>query len=95
MYKKQTPIIYTCNAQNIMKLLGKKWSLELLKKFSVDNKKITFTELKKDLRISQKVLDERLKELETNKLIQKDTTYSLTPLGLKLNVLLKEIESLQ
>lgn len=95
MYERKIPQRYTCNAQTSMKLLGKKWSLLILKKFSLENNSLSFSELKKDLKISQKVLDERLKEFESLGIISKHDTYSLTPLGKKLNSLIYKIEQLQ
>lgn len=59
---------YSCQAQEIMKLLGRKWSLQILRCIS-RNSVVSFTQIKKELRISQKVLWARLEEFEEMGLI--------------------------
>lgn len=72
MLKSEVPARYSCQVQEMMKLLGKKWSLLILKCIS-KNKIISFTELKKELKISQKILWQRLEELEEEGLITNST----------------------
>lgn len=94
MYSKKTSSLYSCKAENMLKLLGKKWSSSILKKFSIDKKELSFTELKKDLNISQKILDQRLKELEKYDILEKNDHYHITELGLKINEIVYELEKL-
>lgn len=98
--------MYSCQVQDIMKLLGKKWSLLIIKCIS-KNKEISFTGLKKELKISQKVLWERLEELEKEDLIRNFTCtknsnkldyrsiYSLTQKGIQIEKFLELFEHVE
>ncbi|MCH8519436.1 MAG: winged helix-turn-helix transcriptional regulator [Nanoarchaeota archaeon] len=98
--------IYSCQVQEMMKLLGKKWSLLIIKCIS-RNKEISFTELKKELKISQKILWQRLEELEkedlitnfecTQKLKKKEfrSIYSLTQKGAQIEKFLELFEGVE
>lgn len=68
MLKNNTSTKYSCQIQDMMKLLGKKWSLLILKCISKNNA-LSFTQLKKELKISQKILWQRLEELEKEGII--------------------------
>jgi DNA-binding HxlR family transcriptional regulator len=81
--------------------MGKKWSLSILKT-PATNSSLHFNELKKILSgISNKVLSERLHQLEREKIVIKTTTkndesndilYSLTPIALEFHKTLQDIE---
>jgi DNA-binding HxlR family transcriptional regulator len=81
--------------------MGKKWSLSILKTLGT-NSPLHFNELKRILAgISNKVLSERLQQLERVKIMIKTTTndesndilYSLTRLALEFQTTLQNIES--
>jgi DNA-binding HxlR family transcriptional regulator len=81
--------------------MGKKWSLSILKTLGT-NFPLHFNELKRILAgISNKVLSERLQQLEREKIVIKTTTndepndilYSLTPLALEFQITLQNIDS--
>ena len=98
--------VYSCQVQDMMKLLGKKWSLLIIKCIS-RNKEISFTEIKKELKISQKVLWERLEELEKEDLIKNfectksskkfdyRSIYSLTQKGTQIEKFLELFEKVE
>jgi DNA-binding HxlR family transcriptional regulator len=88
-----------CEVVNIWEVLGKRWSLLILKNLST-KEVIRFNELKKVLSgISSTVLAERLLELEREGLISKKiypeippkVEYSLTMQAKELEVILKEL----
>ena len=91
-----------CKASGIGEIMGKKWSLSILKTLGT-NPPLHFSELKKILSgISNKVLSERLQQLEREKIVIKttitndesnDILYSLTPLALEFHKTLKDIVS--
>jgi DNA-binding HxlR family transcriptional regulator len=89
-----------CDVSDIWKVLGKAWSLLILKNLST-KEAIRFNELKKLLpEISNTVLADRLRELESEKLIVKKiyaqvplkVEYSLTKDAKDLEILLEELE---
>jgi DNA-binding HxlR family transcriptional regulator len=89
-----------CKASGIGEVMGKKWSLSILKTLAT-NSPLHFNELKKILSgISNKVLSERLQQLEREKIVIKTTTndesndilYSLTPLALEFHKTLQDID---
>ncbi len=62
-----------CKASGIGEIMGKKWSLSILKTLGT-NPSLHFSELKKILSgISNKVLSERLQQLEREKIVIKTT----------------------
>jgi DNA-binding HxlR family transcriptional regulator len=88
-----------CEVANIWEVLGKRWSLLILKNLST-KEVIRFNELKKVLSgISSTVLSERLLELEREGLVSKKiypeippkVEYSLTRRAKELEVILKEL----
>lgn len=89
-----------CDVSDIWKVLGKAWSLLILKNLST-KEVIRFNELKKILpEISNTVLADRLRELESEKLIVKKiyaqvplkVEYSLTKDAKDLEKVLEELE---
>jgi len=89
-----------CDVSDIWKVLGKAWSLLILKNLST-KEAIRFNELKKILpEISNTVLADRLRELEHEKLIIKKiyaqvplkVEYSLTKDAKDLEIVLEELE---
>lgn len=89
-----------CDVSDIWKVLGKAWSLLILKNLST-KETIRFNELKKLLpEISNTVLADRLRELESEKLIVKKihaqvplkVEYSLTKDAKDLEIVLEELE---
>ena len=91
-----------CKASGIGEVMGKKWSLSISKTLAT-NSPLHFNELKKILSgISNKVLSERLEQLEREKLVIKIISknkessgmlYSLTPLALEFHKTLQDIEN--
>ena len=96
---KKTGVSNKCEVANIWEVLGKRWSLFILKNLST-KEVIRFNELKKVLSgISSTVLSERLLELEREGLVSKKiypeippkVEYSLTRRAKELEVILKEL----
>lgn len=92
--------VIECTVSDIWKVLGRAWSLLILKNLST-KEVIRFNELKKALpEISNTVLAERLRELENEKLIVKKiyaqvplkVEYSLTRDAKDLELILVELE---
>jgi len=92
--------VIKCDVSDIWKVLGKAWSLLILKNLSTKDT-IRFNELKKILpEISNTVLADRLRELESEKLIVKKiyaqvplkVEYSLTKDAKDLELVLEELE---
>lgn len=91
-----------CKASGIGEVMGKKWSLSILKTLGT-NQPLHFNELKKILSgISNKVLSQRLQQLEGEKIVVKttitndesiDILYSLTPLALEFHKTLQDIDN--
>jgi DNA-binding HxlR family transcriptional regulator len=88
-----------CTIVDIWELLGRRWSLHILKNLST-NDVIRFNELKRSLTgISSTVLSERLLELEREGLITKKiypevplrVEYSITPQARELEDIIKEL----
>ncbi|WP_101477412.1 winged helix-turn-helix transcriptional regulator [Candidatus Nitrosotalea bavarica] len=97
---KINPNMIKCDVSDIWKVLGKAWSLLILKNLST-KEAIRFNELKKILpEISNTVLADRLRELEHEKLIIKKiyaqvplkVEYSLTKDAKDLEIVLEELE---
>lgn len=95
-----SPNMIKCDVSDIWKVLGKAWSLLILKNLST-KEAIRFNELKKMLpEISNTVLADRLRELESEKLIVKKiyaqvplkVEYSLTKNAKDLETILEELE---
>lgn len=89
----------TCEVIGIWGVLGKRWSLLILKNLST-KETIRFNELKRALAgISSTVLSERLLELEREGLVSKKiypevpprVEYSMTPQARELEVIIKEL----
>jgi len=90
-----------CKAIGLWQTMGKKWTLTILKIMSKEQS-MHFSQLKKLIpTISNKVLSERLSELEQEGLIMKtvgdkkpkDTQYQTTPLALELDNILNNMDS--
>jgi len=88
-----------CDVVDIWEVLGKRWSLHILKNLSI-NGIIRFNELKRLIpEISSTVLSQRLLELEKEGLISKKiyseipvrVEYSLTPRTKELEIILQQL----
>lgn len=89
----------TCAIVGVWEVLGRRWSLHILKNLST-KEVIRFNELKRSLAgISSTVLSERLLELEREGLVTKKiypevpprVEYSMTPQAKELEVIIKEL----
>ena len=89
----------TCEIVGVWEVLGRRWSLHILKNLST-KEVIRFNELKRSLAgISSTVLSERLLELEREGLVTKKiypevpprVEYSMTPQAKELEVIIKEL----
>jgi DNA-binding HxlR family transcriptional regulator len=87
-----------CPVKVVMSYLGKRWTIDLIRDLMLGNKKFKdFLQLNKGL--SNKVLSQRLKELEYADLIEKriiskkplEIEYVLTEKGFRLNQVLYEL----
>jgi DNA-binding HxlR family transcriptional regulator len=88
-----------CSIVDVWELLGRRWSLHILKNLST-KEAIRFNELKRSLAgISSTVLSERLLELEREGLVTKKiypevpprVEYSMTPQARELEAIIKEL----
>ena len=93
--------IKICKAIGLWEIMGKKWSLEILKSLS-DQKPRQFTQFKMLIpNISNKILSERLNMLEQENLVIKNredkntngTQYRLSQLGIELDKILDNMDS--
>lgn len=94
-----TKDLITCPIENTLKLINRKWTVVLIRDMFQGKKHfLEFKENKENL--SNNVLYDTLKNMETNKLIEKkiikegnknSTEYHLTAKGLKLNKILYEM----
>jgi DNA-binding HxlR family transcriptional regulator len=91
-----------CPVDNLLKLLGQRWSSYILWVLQSQGAK-RFGELKRQIPgISQKVLTDKLRELEAAQLVHRDyqptipptVTYSLAPLAKDLRPILAQISDL-
>ena len=91
-----------CPVEILFKLIGQRWSAYILWVLQSQGSH-RFGELKRKVSgISQKILTEKLRELETAKLINRDyqptipptVIYSVTPQSEKLGVILKQLSEL-
>lgn len=89
----------TCAIVDVWEVMGRRWTLHILKNLSTRNV-IRFNELKKALDgISSTVLSERLLELEREGLVTKKiypevpprVEYSMTPQARELEVIIKDL----
>ena len=89
----------TCTVVDVWELLGRRWSLHILKNLKT-KEVIRFNELKRSLPgISSTVLSERLLELEREGLVTKKiypevpprVEYSITPQARELGVIIKDL----
>jgi DNA-binding HxlR family transcriptional regulator len=89
----------TCAIVDVWEVLGRRWSLHILKNLST-KEVIRFNELKRSLSgISSTVLSERLLELEREGLVTKKiypevpprVEYSITPQARELEVIIKDL----
>jgi DNA-binding HxlR family transcriptional regulator len=89
----------TCAIVSVWEVLGRRWSLHILKNLST-KEVIRFNELKRSLAgISSTVLSERLLELEREGLVTKKiyaevpprVEYTITPQAKELEVIIKEL----
>lgn len=88
-------------SENIIRLIGKKWILLILKEIK-KKEEIRFNQLKQVVEITSATLSSILKDLEHNHIIQKtysefysSVAYSLTEKGKKIIDFIKPLESLQ
>lgn len=91
-----------CPVEAFLKIIGQRWSSYILHILLL-NQRLRFGELKRHIpNISQKVLTEKLRELEKADIIHRDyqntipptVTYSLTKRGKSLSPLLKMISNI-
>ncbi len=81
------------------KLIGSKWVPDILK-LLMDNETLRFSDIMSSLDITDKVLSEKMKELQRYKLItrtlreDRSTIYSLTEKGRKLSIKLVELNEI-
>jgi DNA-binding HxlR family transcriptional regulator len=89
----------TCTVVDVWELLGRRWSLHILKNLKT-KEVIRFNELKRSLSgISSTVLSERLLELEREGLVTKKiypevpprVEYSITPQARELEVIIRDL----
>lgn len=94
-----------CPIETTLNLIGNKWKVLIIRELLIEKKR--FGELKKAIcasknqEISQKVLTQNLRELESAKLIKRKVfaqvppkvEYALTPLGQSLNIVLQSLSS--
>ena len=88
-----------CPALRIMKLLGEKWVIVIMRELEIRGKR--FNELNKSIKISSRTLSKRLKELEKIKIIKKQSfkeipprvEYSLTEAGKELIKSFKNLDA--
>jgi DNA-binding HxlR family transcriptional regulator len=97
--KASTTTTTTCAIVDVWEVLGRRWSLHIIKNLST-KEVIRFNELKRALAgISSTVLAERLLELEREGLVTKKiypevpprVEYSMTPQARELEVIIKEL----
>ena len=87
-------LLIDCKAKSLMKLLGKKWTLLILRRV-IQSQKSTFTDLKKEVRISQKILSQRIDELCNEALLKKEGEFYIpSKRAIELEQLIFEIEKL-
>ena len=85
-----TKDLITCPIQNTLKLLNRKWTIVLIR--DMFQKKKYFREFSQIEGLSNTVLADTLKEMESNGLVTKnDSEYHLTDKGLRLNRVLYEM----
>lgn len=86
-----TKDLITCPIENTLKLINRKWTIVLIR--DMFNGKKYFREFSKGKEgLSNTVLSDTLKFMETNELIYKeDSEYHLTHRGLRLNRILYEM----
>ena len=99
--EKRTHIQIVCSADEIWSVLGKAWTLLILKKLS-ENESTRFNEIKKAIpMISNTVLSERLRDLEKHGLIVKKiypqvpvrVEYKITKQTRDLGKILKQLDA--
>lgn len=86
-----------CPVTKAMEILAKKWTVLIIFKLLEGSKR--FSEIEGELSISGRLLSERLKELETNSLVQRHVypetpvriEYELTPMGREAGPIIREI----
>ena len=91
-----------CTIDNVVDFIGKRWTLLILLELNKGKSKKRYSELKKELpNITPKILSQRLKELEKEKLITKhiDTSqfpikceYQLTESGKDFFIIIKDLK---
>ena len=85
-----TKDLITCPIENTLKLLNRKWIIVLIR--DMFQKKKYFREFSQIEGLSNTVLADTLKEMESNGLVTKnDSEYHLTDKGLRLNRVLYEM----
>lgn len=93
-----------CPIRQTLKILGKRWTILIIKEiYYSKKKKLGFMDLRRKLsNVSSKVLSERLKEMEENKLIKKKVisdniplrvSYSLTSKGKDVCAIVEELRN--
>lgn len=85
-----TKDLITCPIENTLKLLNRKWTIVLIRDMFQGKK--YFREFSQIEGLSNTVLSDTLKDMETKNLItKKDSEYHLTSKGLRLNRILYEM----
>ncbi|HZW82385.1 MAG TPA: helix-turn-helix domain-containing protein [Candidatus Deferrimicrobium sp.] len=88
---------HVCPVTDAMEILAKKWTVLIIFKLLDGAKR--FSEIENEIAISGRLLSERLKELETNGLVQRHVypetpvrvEYELTAMGQEAGPIIKEI----
>lgn len=88
---------HVCPVTEAMEILAKKWTVLIIYKLLDGPKR--FSEIENEISISGRLLSERLKELETNGLVQRHVypetpvrvEYELTPMGKEARPIIQEI----
>lgn len=97
----RTKDLIACPIENTLKLLNRKWTVVLIRDMFLGKKHFKEFKENKD-NVSNNVLSDTLKSMESNELIEKRifkdgnknlTEYYLTPRGLRLNRILFEMAS--
>lgn len=71
----------SCTVYKTTDIIAKKWTLLIILSIYKGNGKLRYSEIKKDLaNITPKILSSRLKELEKEKIITKETDTKSTPI---------------
>ncbi len=89
-----------CNVHRVQNLLGKKWTIRILEELRTEER-LSFNDLRKSIMgVTQKVLSQRLGELETEDLVERivlrerplNVRYRITPKGADLDMIFRKLK---